>query len=85
VHEVENVARVPASSVQLDDDEDIARPNEVEDRRKLIATVTGASRDRLGSNERAARGLELGFLGSRVLSGGGDAGVANQVTLAASG
>jgi hypothetical protein len=59
--------------VQLDHDEGIAAANEVKDRRKLIATVTGASRDYLGSNERAACGLELGFLGSCVLASGGDA------------
>jgi hypothetical protein len=77
VDEIENVPRVPAQAVQLDDDEDIARANEVEDRRELIATVPGASRDCLGSDERAACVFELGFLGSRVLSNGRNAGIAN--------
>jgi hypothetical protein len=72
-------------AVQLNHYEDIARANEVEDRRKLIATVPRGSRDCLGSNECAACGLELGFLGSGVLSSGGDAGVADEVTLGAAG
>jgi hypothetical protein len=85
VDEVENVARVPAQAVQLDHHEDIAGSNEIQDRSKLAATVPGGPRDCLGSNERAASSLELGFLGSCVLSSGGDAGIANQMALGADG
>ena len=81
MHEVQDVARVPAQAVQLDDDKDIARADELEDGCQLVPALTRAAGDLLEPDDVAASGRELGLLGGGILPRGGYAGVADQVAV----
>ena len=76
VDEIEHVAGRAAQPIELVNDEGVAWPDEVENRGQLVAAVAG---ELLGANDGAAGRRERGLLDRRVLIGGADAGVADQV------
>ena len=77
--EVEDVTSAASQSVQLDHHKHVAGPDEFQDRGQFGAPFAGLAGHLLGSDDRAASGLELLDLGRGVLVGGADACIADEM------